>query len=90
MRRNNRKEPKLSDLINFVVEETILVNDPCMTKTDSLDEDDKMENHEDQEETVMQCPVYEEQHDIEYCSEFLKLPLEDRNKMVFKTLLWMQ
>ena len=46
-----------------------------------------MENHEDEEEADMQCPVCEEQHDIGDCGEFLKLFLEDRNKMVFKKRL---
>ena len=108
MRRKSNKEPRLSDLISFIDEETALLNDPLFSR-DALAQYQekkgkneakkrfgsfltKTESNECQRSIVGnkkygKCPMCEDVHDVEECTKFLKLSVEERCKMVYKKRL---
>ena len=98
LRKKQDCEPSLSDLITFVDEETVLVNDPMFSR-DALEvynsEEEDKKNRKDKrrinafatEADSDKCVYCAASHDIDACDDFKKLPIKERSKFYFKNKL---
>ena len=96
------REGKLSDLIDLVDKETVLVNDLLFSldavsqytgkpdKYNRTDRRQKLKTYmtETREESEsMKCPACDKNHDLEGCQVYLNKSLEDRSKFIYKSKL---
>lgn len=91
------KESSLSDFASFLHEETILVNDPVLSKDAVLDYVQIPEwNHDKKKKyrsfvkiggEVVKCSLCEGNHDLDDCKSFLQFDLQERSKCLFQNKL---
>ena len=92
--RRSGQEPKLQHLIQYVEDETILINDP-MFSHDALFEQSKQQTDVKSKNKLgsygtkadIICPMCECNHDLDMCPGFKKLNIFDRRKFLFKCRL---
>ena len=97
IRKRQECEPSLSDLIEFVDQETTLVNDPMFSREALECYSERSEKPSDKrcrrvkslaiEIKIGDCPFCSARHDIMECDEFKKLPVNERSKVFFKKKL---
>ena len=90
-------EPNLSDLIEFVDQETTLVNDPMFSQQAIESFNGKREKQPERrnrrlktlaiEAVEEKCPICSSNHDIDECEDLKKLPVDERSKVIFKKKL---
>ena len=97
VRKRQDCEPSLGDLIEFVDQETTLVNDPMFSRETLEYYSERLKKPNDKrnrrvkslviETKIGGCPFCSARHDIEECNEFKKLPVNERSKVFFKIKL---
>ena len=110
IRRIRCREPGLTELLNFIEEEMMLVSDPLFSREAISQYEEKThlskpqklhgnkfhsfatgrgsEDDEDQNEAAkLSCAICGEDHDIEYCDEFLNQSVQERSKIIFRRKL---
>ena len=103
IRKRRSREPSLADLIAFVEEETLLVDDPLFSNNaveQYLDRTDKSskrgstkyfvtltEEKDNQKQVQSRCPMCQKVHDLDACYSYKKLEVGDRKKFLMKQKL---
>ena len=95
IRKKQEHEPNLHDLIEFVDQETALVNDPLFSRealegyTVKPDKKSKQRSVTSfaTETSAAKCPFCSSKHDIEDCGDFKQLSVKERSKFFFKKKL---
>ena len=87
----------MSDLIEFVKQETTLVNDLMFSRESLECYNEKSQKPDEKrcrkvksltiETKIGDCPLRSTRHDIEECDELKKLPVNERSKVFFKKKL---
>ena len=100
IRKKHECEPNLSDLIEFIDQETTLVNNPMFSRKAIEGFNGKSEKQPEKrnrrlktlatEAVEEKCPICSSNHDIDECEDLKKLTVDERSKVFFKKkLLWM-
>ena len=103
IRKRRSREPSLADLIAFVEEETLAVDDPLFSNNaveQYLDRTDKSskrgstkyfvtltEEKDNQKQVQSRCPMCQKVHDLDACYSYKKLEVGDRKKFLMKQKL---
>ena len=97
IRKKHECEPNLSDLIEFVDQETTLVNDPMFSRQAIEGFNGKSEKQPEKrnrrlktlatEAVEEKCPICSSNHDIDECEDLKKLTVDERSKVFFKKKL---
>ena len=97
IRKKHECEPNLSDLIEFVDQETTLVNDPMFSRQAIEGFNGKSEKQPEKrnrrlktlatEAVEEKCPICSSNHDNDECEDLKKLTVDERSKVFFKKKL---
>ena len=98
------REPSLAELIAFVEEETILVDDSLFSNNAAEQYSDRTvkpskrgstkyfvaltEEKNNQKQVQSRCPMCQKVHDLDACDSYKKLEVRDRKKFLMKQKLW--
>ena len=99
-RRHEQREPELADLIEFVEEEVVLVNDPLFSKKalkEYIDKNEKVNKKRhtktyvtqtsEQAKEKKECQICGDGHDADDCSIFNGQTVEERSKTLARKKL---